>query len=242
MSEIGAGQRLQIIACGGGDHLTQAFLQALVGMISGDGALGPAEALQFGVDARRDVCLMELQQLLIEMDGLEFPGFFISALGFPCKKLSGRAKRRGLIIEGEGILGGRVHLLFHGIEGEDLMDQKIVEGRAQGVGCRAFCQQDIIVTDRDFPECLASGERQVEAPVDFAQYAFEVPRLDVIARLLGRLAALHELPAVLMEILPQPQRLDGLEYRPHRLRCLGQFCIHALDAADGILALGDAPL
>ena len=114
------------------------------------------------------------------------------------------------------------------------MDDEIIERRPVTVRHRPLLQEVIPGADGRGLEDLLPRERLLELLVNLGKQPWQVPRREILARLLRRGGALHEAPLVLLEVMPIPLGQEGVHQRHH---LLGRFRDLGLQAYDLLLRL-----
>ena len=77
------------------------------------------------------------------------------------------------------------------------MSKEVIQRGAEGVGCAAFCQEIVVLCDRDCFESFVERQGFCEMFIDLGKDARQVPGEDVVAGRFAGLCALGEAPAVL---------------------------------------------
>ena len=137
----------------------------------------------------------------------------------------------------EGVLGFGGGLFAARVELQRLLRDEVVERRAIAVRHGSLLQQVIKRRDGRLLQRVRAGERLGELPVDLGEETRQIPRREILAGRLGRGGALHETPAVVLEVMPVPVRRDGIKQRHNLLRRLGDLGLHARDLFLGLVPL-----
>ena len=147
-----------------------------------------------------------------------------------------RAVRRQL----EGVLRLGRRLLARRVKLQRLVRDEIVERGPVAVRHRALFDQVIPGADGRGLEHFFRRERLLKMPVNFREEPRQIPGGEILSRRLRRRRALHEAPAVVLEILPIPMRQQRFEHRRHFLRRARDFRFQAGDSFLRFVAL-DVP-
>ncbi len=181
---------------------------------------------------------METEEVLEEAQGVKGGGVGVRGGGIPGEEGGDIVKYRIAGGDGEGVLGFGRGLLAGGVEGQGFMGDEIVEGGAQGIGLGAFFNQAAPVGDGDAFEVLIGGEGELELPANFGVETGQIPGGEIVPGRLTQGSAAHELPAVLLKILPIPMRQHGVEKRTHGGGSLGDFGLEQVDFGGRRVVLG----
>ena len=109
------------------------------------------------------------------------------------------------------------------------MRDEVVESRAIRIGHGALFQHVVEIGDGSFLEDGRRRESDLEMAIDLLEDARQVPGGEIFPGRLGGGSAAHETPAVLLEVLPIPMRLNGFEQRNDFLWRLGDLGFEAGD-------------
>src|SRR5436190_3848374 len=120
------------------------------------------------------------------------------------------------------------------------MRDEVVESRAIRIGHGALFQHVVEIGDGSFLEDGRRRESDLEMAIDLLEDARQVPGGEIFPGRLGGGSAAHETPAVLLEVLPIPMRLNGFEQRNDFLWRLGDLGFEAGDFFLGFVALNVA--
>jgi hypothetical protein len=197
------------------------------------------EPPQIGVDPRRPIAVaaMEAQHVLVEPHGPQRGGERIGRGRTPGEERVGVCEHRAAAIENERFLGARAGLLTRLIEAQRVERDEIVERRPPGVGRVAARDEHVPCGDRCALQPVRAGERRLEVPVDLGVEARQVPGREVVGRLHRRLRALHDAPAILLEVLPVPVRQDRFVDGTRPRRSLRQLGLERVDLLFRLAAL-----
>src|SRR5262249_11032976 len=102
-------------------------------------------------------------------------------------------------------------LFAQGIELQGFVCDEVVQSGPQTVGLSPLLEEVIPRANRSGFEIGLSSQRLLKLAIDFGKQAREVPGGKVIARRRAGGGALHESPAVLLEVMPIPMRQEGIE-------------------------------
>src|SRR3989441_7316619 len=218
----------------------------------------PSAFIDVNIDerARVIVVLMKLKQVLIEPERLENGGVGISVLpasrrqiepvcrqdagstlDVPGRKLFCAVENRTVGRKLEGVLRLCRCLFARRVELQCLVRDEVVEGGPIGVRQRVFDQQIVEGRTGHLLEGIGVGQRLLKLLVNLGEESRQVPSRKILAWRLRRLRAPHESPAIVLEKMPVPNRLEGIEQRRDFLRCLGNLGLHPRDSFLRFVAL-----
>ena len=186
------------------------------------------------------VVLMEAEQLLVKPDGLERGRIAIAALDLPGDELLDRPEDGAVGRKLEGVFGLGRRLLARVVELQGLVGHEVVERGPVAVGHGAFVQQVAEGLHGDLLELLLGGQGLLKMLVDLGKQPRQVPGGEILARRGRRRRALHEPPAVVLEVLPVPVGLDDLQHGLHFGGGLGDLGLQADDLLFRLVALDGA--
>ena len=201
--------------------------------------LAPLQPGNVRVNERRRVLvlLVKPQQFLVKQDRLELGRVGLGGVGLPGHEILRAAKDGGIRPDLEGVFRLGPRLLAAGIELERLLGDEIIKSGPVAVRHGPFGQEIIKRRHRRLLERLRVAERILEMLVDLGIDPGQVPGGKVLARGLGGGGALHEPPAVLLEILPVPVGSQRLEHGQNLFWRPGNFRVHPGDLLLRLVAL-----
>ena len=212
------------------------------------GVVSPDEPGEIGIRERRriGVSAMERQQITEQEERLLRRRLIRAPLDFAREKLLNRAEHRcdavnrfvreqleGILRFGGGLFAARVEL-------QRFLRDEVVERRTIAVRHGSLLQQVIERRDGRLLERGRADECLGELLVDLGEETRQIPRREILARRLSCRGALHETPAVVLEVMPVPVRHHGIEQRDDFLWRLRDLGLHARDLFLGLIALDAA--
>ena len=212
------------------------------------GVVSPSQSREIRIRERRRIGVdaMEGQQIAEQEERLLRRRLIRAPLDFAREKLLNRAEHRCDSVNGfvreqlESILRFGGGLLAAGVELQRLVRDEVVERRSIAVRHGSLLQQVIERCDGRLLERVRADECLGELLVDLGEETRQIPRREILARRLSCRGALHETPAVVLEVMPVPVRHHGIEQRDDFLWRLRDLGLHARDLFLGLIALDAA--
>ena len=177
---------------------------------------------------------------MVEPDGLQRVGIVIVAFDLPDVKFLGRPEDGAVSRQFEGVFRLGRRLLARVVELQGLMGYEVIQCGPVTIRHSALFQQLTEGLHGDLLELLFGGQGLLKMLVDLGEKPRQVPGGEILTWSGRRGRALHEPPAVVLEVLPVPVGLDNLQHGLHLGRGLGDFSIQADDLLFRLVALDGA--
>ena len=172
-----------------------------------------AHPVQVGIQqsALVRVRMVERDQLLVELHGLERPRAAVRSLRFPLQEFVHRCEDGAVAGHLEGVFHLRaVGLVANGVEAQRIEREEVEERGAVFVRDAAFIQKCVVGADRRRLQFLLGTQCLVEDAVDLGDDSLVVPSRDIAAGGVAGVAPLLDAPAVLLIVVPVPVAEDGV--------------------------------